>query len=153
MEQGFDGFLAYGASLVGTVVTALPVALTDVLFLWVLLATLAIFMRAFGMSLYPRVSGSQRRVWVLAVLPLFSVFYLFWGSHHAVDWMNGEPDKPEWISQVVTFSLPILIAILLSLIVWLKGARVFAIKYGLANLWLACVASIMSLILIAGTGP
>lgn len=153
MEQGFDGFLAYGASLVGTVVTALPVALTVVLFLWVLLATLAIFMRAFGMSLYPRVSGSQRRVWVLAVLPLFSVFYLFWGSHHAVDWMNGEPDKPEWISQVVTFSLPILIAILLSLIVWLKGARVFAIKYGLANLWLACVASIMSLILIAGTGP
>ena len=155
MEQssGSSDFLANSAHFIFTVVGILVLALTIVMFLWVLLATLAIFMRAFGMSLYPRVSGSQRRVWVLAVLPLFSVFYLFWGSHHAVDWMNGEPDKPEWISQVVTFSLPIMIAILLSLMVWLKGARVFAIKYGLANLWLACVASIMSLILIAGTGP
>ena len=145
MEQGFDGFLAYGASLVGTVVTALPVALTVVLFLWVLLATLAIFMRAFGMSYYPRISGSYRRVWVLAVLPLFWVFYMYWGSHHAVDWVTGEAGKPEWVSQVVTFSLPVMIPILFVLVVWLKGARVFAVKYGLANLWLACLTAFVAL--------
>lgn len=145
MEQGLDGFLAHGASLVGAVLTALLMALTIVLFLWVLLATLAIFMRAFGMSYYPRISGSYRRVWVLAVLPIFWVFYLYWGSDYAVDWVPGEPGEPEWVSQVVTFSLPMMIPILLSLIVWLKGARVFAVKYGLANLCLACLTAFVAL--------
>ena len=145
MEQGFGGFLAHGANLVGAVLTALLVALTLMLFLWVLLATLAIFMRAFGMSYYPRITGSYRRVWVLAVLPLFWVFYMYWGSDHAVDWVTGEPGKPEWISQVVTFSLPVMIPVLFAVAAWLKGARVFAVKYGLANLWLACIAAFVAL--------
>lgn len=145
MEQGLDGFLAHGASLVGAVLTALLVALTIVLFLWVLLATLAIFMRAFGMSYYPRISGSYRRVWVLAVLPLFWVVYMYWGNDHAVDLVTVEPGKPEWVSQAVTFSLPMMIPIFFALAVWLKGSRVFAIKYGFANLWLACLTAFVAL--------
>lgn len=149
MEQGFGGFLANWTER--DTVVALICAIIIISFLWVLVGTLAIANTVFGTPFHPRVSGSPRRVWALAILPLFSVFYIVWGNHY--EWTSGGPQIPDWAEEVVLYSLPLIIPITIALAIWLKGSRTFAITYGLANLCVAYVAAVIASFLITATPP
>ena len=153
MEQGFGGFLANWtetdtAISLGIALIAAIILLSVV---WVIVGTLAIANTAFGTPFYPRVSGSRRRVLALAILPLFSVFYIVWGKHY--EWTSGGPQIPDWAEEVVLYSLPLIIPITIALAIWLKGSRTFAITYGLANLCVAYVAAVVASFLITATPP
>ena len=153
MEQGFGGFLANwtNTDTATSLLIALIGAIIIISLLWVLVGSLAIANTVLGTPFYPRVSASPRRVWALAVLPLFSMFYFQWGYHHA--WTADEPRSPRWTEQVVDLSLPLIVPIIIALAIWLKGSRVFAITFGLANLCITYVAAVIASFLITATPP
>ena len=94
----------------------------------------------------------RRRYFLLLIPPALWIFIGLWGSFFWID-VQKKPfvPNPEWVHQVIVVNLLAFLLSGIGLIIYLRGARVFATIYLIINLFFVLAMSFLASMAITGT--
>ncbi len=98
----------------------------------------------------PAAEESRRRLPCLMILPALWIFLGVWGAYFAYQWGVDQPKNPDWVSWPIAITIFVFAIAWVFLLIFLKGARVVTLLFGIWNLYFMLVMTLLAAMSISG---
>lgn len=99
---------------------------------------------------FPKDAEARRRLPLLLILPACWLFLGLWGAWFYSDWLTAEVKHPEWVSWPIEYMLGVFAFIWIVLLIYLRGARIVALIFGMWNLYFMLVMTLLTGMSVSG---